>query len=54
MDLRGNPPEGEDILLLDIGEQLTTDPVGEFVHGGAWPAYCFMSKAAFWAHEPTV
>ena len=24
MDLMGNPPQGEDILLLDIGEQLTT------------------------------
>ena len=27
MDLRGNPPEGEDILLLDIGEQLTINAV---------------------------
>ena len=26
MDLMGNPPQGEDILLLDIGEQLTTKP----------------------------
>ena len=27
MDLMGNPPEGGGILVLDIGEQLTTKAV---------------------------